>query len=140
MNVGAKVATGDVFWFIYADCRPHSDSIDAMRKALMNENIVSDAFMYRLNHPGFKYRLAQTLSNYKNRLLHLLFGNMGICVRRNIFQKMGGYKEIPLMEDMDFCKRFKQYDKIVTLPQKMTSYARRWIEEGYVLNSLRRKN
>ena len=69
MNEGAKAATGDILWFIHADCRPHPASIDAMAQALANENIIGGAFEYRLNQPGFKFRLAENLSNYKNRLL-----------------------------------------------------------------------
>ena len=137
MNEGAKAATGDILWFIHADCRPHPASIDAMAQALANENIIGGAFEYRLNQPGFKFRLAENLSNYKNRLLKLLFGDMGIFVRREIFEKMGGYKEIPLMEDMDFSKRLKKRGKIVILPQRMNTSARRWIEDGYLLNSIR---
>ncbi len=137
MNVGATIAKEDVFWFIHADCRPHPTSIQAIRQALANENIVGGAFEYRLNHPGFKFRLAEMLSNYKNRSLKLLFGDMGIFVRRGIFERMGGYKDIPLMEDMDFSKRLKRLGKIVILQQKMDTSARRWIEEGYILSSIR---
>jgi len=137
MNEGAKAATGDIIWFIHADCRPHPASIDAMMQALANENVVGGGFEYRLNQSGFKFRLAENLSNYKNRLLKLLFGDMGIFVRRKIFEKMGGYKDIPLMEDMDFSKRLKKHGKIVILPQHMNTSARRWIEEGFVLHSIR---
>lgn len=137
MNEGAKVATGDVLWFIHADCRPHVNAVHAMQNALADQQIVGGGFEYRLNHPGFKFRLAEKLSNYKNRLLKLLFGDMGIFVQREIFERMGGYKEIPLMEDMDFSKRLKQYGKIVILPNRMDTSARRWIEDGYLLNSIR---
>lgn len=137
MNAGASAATGDILWFIHADCRPHLQSILAMQQVLTDDSIVGGAFEYRLNHPGFKFRLAETLSNYKNRLLKLLFGDMGIFVRGEIFEKIGGYKKIPLMEDMDFCNRLKRLGKIVILPYKMDTSARRWMEEGYILNSIR---
>lgn len=137
MNKGANVATGDIFWFLHADCRPHSDSIQAMEQALADENVVGGGFEYSLNHPGFRFRLAEFLSNQKNRLLKWLFGDMGIFVRREIFKQMGGYREIPLMEDMDFSKRLKQFGKIVILSYRMQTSARRWIEEGYILSSLR---
>ena len=137
MNAGASVASGDVLWFLHADCRPHPDSVQAMKQALSDQAIVGGGFEYNLDHPGFRFRLVEFLSNRKNRRLKWLFGDMGIFVRREIFEQMGGYKEIPLMEDMDFSKRLKQYGKILILPQRMKTSARRWIEEGYVLNSLR---
>lgn len=137
MNAGAKAATGAGLWFIHADCYPHPDSITAMKQASENEEIVGGGFEYALHHPSFRFRVVEFLSNRKNRLLKWLFGDMGIFVRRDVFEQMGGYAEIPLMKDMDFSQRLKRYGKIVILPQRMKTSARRWIEEGYVLNSLR---
>ena len=50
---------------------------------------------------------------------------------------MGGYKEIPLMEDLDFCLRLKRSGKVVILPFRITTSARRWLEEGIVKNMIR---
>lgn len=137
MNSGATAATGDVLWFIHADCYPPATAVEAILQALSDPAVVGGGFEYALNHPAFRFRVVEFLSNRKNRLLKWLFGDMGIFVRREVFEQLGGYAEIPLMEDMDFSKRLKQYGKIVILPQRMKTSARRWIEEGYVLNSLR---
>jgi rSAM/selenodomain-associated transferase 2 len=137
MNEGAKAAGGDVLWFIHADCYPPPDAVDEIHRALRNPAVVGGGFEYALNHPAFRFRVVEFLSNRKNHLLKWLFGDMGIFIRREIFEKMGGYAEIPLMEDMDFSKRLKQYGKIVILPQRMKTSARRWIEDGYVFHSLR---
>ena len=72
MNVGANIACGDILWFLHADCRPHPDSIEAIQEALSDSSIVGGAFTYSLDHPGFRYRLAERLSNWKNRMLKLL--------------------------------------------------------------------
>jgi len=137
MNAGARVATGDILWFLHADCHPHADSIKIMRKALDNQRVVGGGFEYFLNQAGFHFRLAEELSNLKNRQLKWLFGDMGIFVRKHVFEQMKGYADIPLMEDMDFCKRLKKYGQIVFLPQRMKTSTRRWLEEGFVKNSLR---
>ena len=137
MNQGARLAKGDLLWFLHADCRPHPQSIQAMKQALRDSNIAGGGFEYNLNHSGFRFRLTEYFSNRKNRLLRLLFGDMGIFVRREVFERMGGYKEIPLMEDMDFCRRLKRFGRIVILPQRIETSARRWIEEGFFHNLLR---
>ena len=137
MNEGANIATGDIFWFLHADCRPHPVSIQAMKQSFAYENIFCGGFEYNLSHPGFRFRLVEFLSNRKNRRLKWLFGDMGIFVLRDIFEQMGGYQDIPLMEDMDFGKRLKQYGNVVILPLRMNTSARRWIEEGYILNAIR---
>ena len=62
---------------------------------------------------------------------------MGIFVRRETFFKINGYKEIPLMEDMEFCKRLKNEGEIVILPQRINTSVRRWKEEGIIKNFTR---
>jgi rSAM/selenodomain-associated transferase 2 len=137
MNAGADAATGDVLWFLHADCHPHPDSIGAIRQGLENHAIAGGGFEYNLDHPWPIFRLIEVTSNRKNRFLSLLYGDMGIFVRRDIFQRMGGFREIPLMEDMDFCKRLKRFGKIVILPQRIDTSARRWVEDGIITYLLR---
>ena len=137
MNAGARTASGDILWFLHADTKPHPESIRSMQKVFSDDSVIGGGFRYSLEHPGFQFRLAETLSNMKNRAFKLLFGDMGIFVRRDVFEAMGGYLEIPLMEDMDFCHRLRRLGKIVILPQTIQTSARRWIEEGYVKHSIR---
>lgn len=137
MNAGAGVAYGDILWFLHADCRPHPDSTTAVRQALADPRVVGGGFEYNFDHSLWIFRLPEITSNFKNRLLKLLFGDMGIFVRKDVFEKMGGYRELPLMEDMDFCKRLKKMGRIVILPQRVNTSARRWMEEGIWINVVR---
>jgi len=137
MNAGAREARGDVLWFLHADCRPHPDSVKAMRQSLVDGRIVGGAFEYNLDDPTWIFRITEVTSNAKNHLLNLIYGDMGIFVRREVFEKMGGYREIPLMEDMDFCKRLKKQGKIIILPQQIDTSARRWRREGIMKNLIR---
>jgi len=137
MNAGARIARGEIFWFLHADCLPHPQSVHTMRHVLANPNIVGGAFEYELDHPGLHYQLAVSLSNMKNKFFKLLFGDMGIFVRREIFYQMNGFRMIPLMEDMDFSIRLKKQGSVVILPFRMHTSARRWVDEGYVKHSVR---
>jgi rSAM/selenodomain-associated transferase 2 len=137
MNAGAAIADGEILWFLHADCHPHPDSIEEMLRALGNPAVAGGGFEYDLDHPGLIFRLTEFFSNRKNRLLKLLYGDMGIFVRKEVFEKMGGFKEIPLMEDMDFCKRLKKHGKIIIIPKRISTSAKRWIEEGAVKNLVR---
>jgi rSAM/selenodomain-associated transferase 2 len=137
MNTGAQLARGEVLWFIHADCVPHPKSVHAIQKSLKDQDVVGGGFEYMLDHPARRFRVAEYFSNLKNRRMGLLFGDMGIFVRRKIFESMGGYNEIPLMEDMDLSRRLKKMGTIVVLPHKMKTSARRWIEEGYLQSSAR---
>ena len=137
MNVGAKEASGNVLWFVHADCYPHPDSFTAIQQSLENPEIVGGGFEYNLDHEGWMLRFSEFMSNRKNHLLQLVYGDMGIFVRHETFERIGGYKEIPLMEDMEFCKDLKTLGKIVILPQRINTSARRWMEEGIYKNMVR---
>jgi rSAM/selenodomain-associated transferase 2 len=137
MNTGARAARGEILWFLHADCLPHADSVREMDEVLSNAAVVGGGFEYNLNHPGLIFRLTEFFSNRKNRLLGLIYGDMGIFVRREIFEKMGGFGEIPLMEDMDFCRRLKKRGKIAIIRKRMNTSAKRWLEEGIVKNMMR---
>lgn len=137
MNAGAAAAHGDILWFLHADCRPHPESFAAIRACLENPAVVGGAFEYRLDETGTIYRLSEFFSNRKNQLLHLIYGDMGIFVRHRTFDRLGGYADIPLMEDMDFARRLKREGHIRILPYPMMTSARRWREEGAVKNILR---
>ena len=137
MNAGAREATGQVLWFLHADCRPHPDSLTAIQGALADESIVGGGFEFNLDSPGLHYRLVERLSNLKNRMLKLLYGDMGIFVRADVFWRMDGFKEVPLMEDMDFSRRLKRMGKTTILPLTMRTSARRWRREGWLKNIVR---
>lgn len=137
MNAGARASSGDILWFVHADCRPHKESIIEIRKVLEDPKIVGGGFEYKLDHSGLFFRLTEFFSNGKNRILKLLYGDMGIFVRREIFEKMDGYKDIPLMEDMDFCKRLKRFGRIVIINKPIDTSSRRWQEEGVLKNLFR---
>lgn len=137
MNTGAKAASGDILWFVHADCRPHSHSADAIRDALSDSNTVGGAFEWVLDGESLFFRMVEQTAKFKNRFFKLFYGDMGIFVKKTVFQTMSGYAEIPLMEDMDFCRRLKKQGRIVILPDKIKTSARRWEEEGRLYNLFR---
>jgi rSAM/selenodomain-associated transferase 2 len=137
MNAGASEATGDVLWFLHADTRPHAESLGAMRGALEDPEVVGGAFEYNLDHPGRFFRITENVSNRKNQVCRLFFGDMGIFVRRTTFERMGGFREFPLMEDMDLCKRLKEQGSIEIIPLRINTSVRRWLDEGILKNLVR---
>jgi len=137
MNAGAREAGGDVLWFLHADTRPHAESLQAMRNALDDAGVVGGAFEYNLRHPSLFFRITEEVSNRKNHAFRLFFGDMGIFVRRDVFERMNGFAEYPLMEDMDFCRRLKREGAIRILPPRIDTSVRRWLDEGILKNLVR---
>lgn len=137
MNCGAAIARGEVLWFIHADCLPHRDSLAAIKELLTEETMVGGAFRYRHDNRGWIYRISDFFSNHKNRLIGTFYGDMGIFVRRETFDELGGYKPIALMEDIDFCQRLKKAGRTKIVPLPMITSSRRWEKEGALRNIIR---
>jgi rSAM/selenodomain-associated transferase 2 len=137
MNSGARVATGEVLWFLHADCRPHPEAIPAMRQVLRNPHVIGGAFEYALDAPGAFFRVIEAVSNRKNRLAGLVCGDMGIFIRADVFHTLGGFREWPFMEDLDLCRRMKRLGRIAILPPRIATSAARWHEEGVLYNLMR---
>jgi rSAM/selenodomain-associated transferase 2 len=137
MNAGASAATGDVLWFVHADCLPHQSSAAEVRRAMRDPRIAGGAFEFSLDSPGIFFRVTEAVSNRKNRIAGLFFGDMGIFVRSEVFRRMGGYRDLPLMEDVDLCRRLRCEGRAVILRPRIATSTRRWKAEGRLYNLVR---
>lgn len=137
MNAGAEASGGEVLWFLHADCEPHGDSVISILEALQDPAVVAGAFRFSLHAGGAFYRLVETISCARHRLMNLAYGDMGIFVRKSVFTELGGYREIPLMEDVELWRRLKKTGRTLHLPQPLVSSARRWRSDGVMYNLVR---
>jgi len=130
MNRGAAAAWGDILWFLHADCLPAKDSFRLIRTAMAEPGVVAGGFRWDLTGGRWYYSLATGLAHWKNRLKKNLFGDMGIFVRRAVFEDIGGYREIPAFEEVDLTRRLRRKGKIVILNEKLPSSDRKLAAEG----------
>jgi rSAM/selenodomain-associated transferase 2 len=130
MNAGARAASGDVLWFLHADCWPSMASVDIMLDALEDGCVLGGGFRWEL--AGFKwyYKPLTTIAHLKNKLRRNLFGDMGIFVRKDVFEQLGGYKELPIFEEVEFNNRLRRLGKTVILDEPLPSSDRKLLEEG----------
>lgn len=132
MNLGAAMSTRPILWFVHADCYPDPDSIRAMKNALGDDKIVGGGFQYSYSDDCWYFGFIAWFSNLKNKARSRVFGDMGIFVRRNIFERMGGFTEDYLMEDFDFGLRLKKAGKIAILSPRIVTSVRHWRRDGIV--------
>lgn len=132
MNAGAKTANGDILLFLHADSILQDDALIKVENVMNNEEILGGAFKYALDDPFWFYRIIEFLANLRAKTFSIYPGDHGIFVRRAIFEKIGGFKNIELMEDIDLSKRLKREGKLVQLDAKIVSSARRLKQEGIV--------
>ena len=96
------------------------------------------AFLLGIDAPGLPFRIIEWSSSLRSRLTRVPFGDQAVFMRRDYFQEIGGYKEIPLMEDVELMLRIRSKgDRITFVPEKVLTSPRRWDKEGILACTLR---
>jgi rSAM/selenodomain-associated transferase 2 len=130
MNAGAAGARGDVLLFLHADTRLPPDCHRAIMRALADEGVVGGRFDLRLDAPGLPYRVIESMISLRSRLTGVATGDQAIFARRSVFERLGGYPPLPLMEDIAFCRALKRAGRIACLRERVVTSARRWQQRG----------
>jgi rSAM/selenodomain-associated transferase 2 len=130
MNAGAASATGAILLFLHADTRLPLTAFDDVDRALADPDTVGGRFDVRLDRAGAVYRLIETLMNARSRATRIATGDQAIFVRRRVFEDLGGYAPIPLMEDVEFSRRLKRRGRVACLRTRVVTSARRWEQAG----------
>lgn len=137
MNVGAEQAHGDWLLFLHADSTLPAGWIDAIRSADREASVVSGWFRFRLDADAWQARCLERLVAWRVGLLRLPYGDQGLFVRRSTFQALGGYRPIPLMEDVEFVRRLVRAGRVRPSALPLTTSARRWVRDGWFRRSAR---
>lgn len=130
MNVGATFASGDVVIFHHADTDIAAEHIDAVRHALRDPEIVGGAFHRKFDERHPRLRFLERAGRYLSEHGGTLYGDQSIFVRREVFLRMQGFAQIPLMEDVEFSKRLRAAGKLAILDPPVSTSARRHVRKG----------
>jgi len=130
MNAGAKIATGDVLLFQHVDAELTEAHLAAIDRAFQNRRVVGGAFYRKFDerHPGLRW--LEGVTRFLSRHGGTLYGDQSLFVRRDVFERIGGFQEIPLMEDVDFSRTLRAAGKIALLDPPMRSSARWHLRRG----------
>ena len=139
MNRGASLANGNILIFLHADTTISQKAITRLQWEVKNNRAaVGGAFNLGIHSPKIIYRLIEYMANKRSRITRIPYGDQAIFLRKKYFFKIGGFAEIPLMEDVDIMQRIKKKnDKIAILPIKVQTSPRRWEKEGALYGTLR---
>ncbi len=130
MNVGARIAGGDILLFLHADSRLSADSLNKIETSLDDWEVIGGALKFHLDDGSLKYKFVGFLSNLRARLSKTYPGDFGMFVRKSAFDKVGGFNEIDLMEDIDLCKKLKKEGELVQPDAIIVSSPRRMKRQG----------
>ena len=130
MNAGARIASGSALLFLHADTTLPPGAQGAIQAALNLPGVVGGRFDVRFDNPRPIFKLIATMMNMRSRLSGICTGDQALFVRRRTFEALGGYPDIPLMEDVDLSRRVKRHGRIARLRLRVTTSARKWEREG----------
>jgi len=128
MNAGANLCRGDVLLFLHGDTLLPDNAFRELRKRMKDDTVSGGSFYIAFDADNFILRGVSFITRFNFSLFH--FGDQGIFVRRDVFQSLRGYKEMPIMEDYDFYKRLRTQGKVILIRMSVISSSRRFIKKG----------
>ncbi|MBI2186411.1 MAG: TIGR04283 family arsenosugar biosynthesis glycosyltransferase [Acidobacteria bacterium] len=131
MNAGAAVATGRWLLFLHTDCTLP----DRWAEVIVQADAAAasaGAFRFKLDTPDWRARLIEAGVRLRVALLGLPYGDQALFVRREVFHGVGGYRDVPLMEDIDFVRRVRKAGPLLRAREPVLTSARRWQHDGWL--------
>jgi rSAM/selenodomain-associated transferase 2 len=138
MNKGASRAKGEILLFLHADTELPANAFRSISSFLDSGEYAGGAFDLGIRSPRRIFRIIEKAVSLRTRLTGIPYGDQAIFVRRDYFEKMRGFRDIPLMEDVEFMRNLKRSGyRIGIIPDKVRTSSRRWDREGVLFCTLR---
>jgi rSAM/selenodomain-associated transferase 2 len=132
MNAGANAASGSILLFLHADTRLPERFDEQVRRALDQRRTtlravpVAGAFRLRIDGPQRSLRLIEWGANFRSRHLQMPYGDQALFLKAETFRTIGGFRELPIMDDFEMVRRLRRLGRIAILPSPVATSARRW--------------
>jgi rSAM/selenodomain-associated transferase 2 len=137
MNYGARQAQGDILLFLHADTLLPMGGLEAVRRVMQAAPVVWGAFRLAFTPSTPALRVIAWGTNLRTRFAQLPYGDQALFVRRDLFEALGGYAEVPFMEDVQLVQALRQRAPLALLSPPVHTSGRRWLHDGVVYTTLR---
>lgn len=137
MNHGAACATGDVLLFLHADCTLERGALRVAEKMLARQGVAAGCFRMTVTSPRPVYRFIDAAATARVWWTGLVYGDQGLFVRRDVFERVGGFPALRFMEDVFISVALRRLGHIVVAPARVYVSDRRWQRVGVVPQTLR---
>ena len=135
LNTGAASATGDILIFLHADIWLEPGALAAVA-AVLSSGYVGGGFRQKIDGAHILYRSIEIAGNIRGKYLKVFYGDSGIFLTRTNFEKIGGFPEIPILEEMEFSKKLRRLGKTTLITPHIHISARRWETKGILRTTI----
>ena len=132
LNAGAARATGETLLFLHADTSLPPGALEAIRTALAEKSLVGGNFTFAFDDRSLAGRFLAAVYAVKQRLFRVWYGDSAMFVRRDVFEALGGFEDVPIMEDIRFVERLRRAGRTTRLDLVVRSSARRYRGRAFV--------
>jgi rSAM/selenodomain-associated transferase 2 len=132
MNKGAEAACGDILLFLHVDCFITKDSLKLIETEIYMKKNIGGGFQQYFSDPDAFLKFVSAFGNLRARLTKIFFGDYGIFLRKDIFERIGSYDNFPFLEDVELCKKAKKYGKLVQIDRFIYTSPRRYLSKGKI--------
>jgi rSAM/selenodomain-associated transferase 2 len=130
MNIGAAAATGRILLFLHADTLVPPDYGELVLRILSMPGTAAGAFEFRFDRRFSGSKLLERLVNWRSRLLQMPYGDQCLFVRAEVFRQVGGFPNLPIMEDLELVRRLRRWGRIRIAQAPAVTSSRRWVNFG----------
>lgn len=130
LNAGAAVSESDVLLFLHADTQLPDNAREVVVKTLGDSTCVGGRFDVRFDAETVIAHTVARFMNLRSRLSGISTGDQALFVRRRVFEDLGRFADIPLMEDIEFAHRLKRAGTVTALHDQVITAYRRWQAQG----------
>lgn len=136
LNSGAARADGNTLLFLHADTLLPANWKQVVASILQRPKVAAGAFRFRIAEDFAGKRLVEWSTNVRSRWFQNPYGDQALFVRRSLFEELGGFAELPIMEDYEFMRRLRKRGRVVTAEAPAVTSGRRWKKRGFVRTTL----
>ncbi len=136
MNAGAVAASGEILLFLHADTRLPTGFDEMICTALQQPGIVAGAFKLLIDASLLSLRWVEWGVNVRSHFYQMPYGDQAIFLTKEVFQQIGSFPELPIMEDFELMRRLKRIGRIVIISTPVVTSARRWLQKGVLKTTL----
>jgi uncharacterized protein len=129
LAAAAALARGEILFFLHGDSDPPPGALAAIRETL-SDGASAGAFSLGYHDADLRMRWIAWWANQRSRFFSLPFGDQGIFCRRDVYDRAGGFRSLPICDDVDFVRRLRALGPIVLRPEKTLTSVRRYRERG----------